>query len=150
MPKPLPRNIYRIVEGKLHNEASLHEIIRKGRQAILTGTSSHDNGVPSGHSKHSDPTAVKGMLLSDGTKEMRQAQGWIEAIDETRAYFAKTAQEQVLTRFYGRKIGTGRYLQKYKISKSYFQALRDDVVTHCAMQAMSRRLIWLEKPRDGR
>lgn len=141
MAKPLPHQVYRIVEGKLHNEKALLDTIQNGRRGILADGPSHDNGVPSGHSKHADPTAVKGVLLSDGTREMQRAERWLRAIADTRSYFALLPEERVLNGFYGRNVGIKGFLQDCDISKSRFYDLRDNIVYHCAFQAASHGLI---------
>ena len=143
--KALPKQHYRTVEWHLHNRATLYETIRNGRRTILDGGSSHDNGVPSGHSKHSDPTAVKGILLSDGTREMQRATRWIAAIRDTEKYFSGGPEVLLLTHFYGGNIKVPEFMRKHGMTKTKFYDLRDRIVNHLAMQAIGRGLIRMDR-----
>lgn len=140
MPVPIPAKVYKSVEWHLHNVKAIREQIDNARAAVMQSNRAFDLGVPSGHSKHADPTAAKAIALIDSTKK---AENWLKAIKQTRLYFDGMPQAVLFTRYYGAGISSTELSTQIGIDRTKLHRWRDEIVTRCAMEAVARGLIRL-------
>ena len=140
MPVPIPAKGYKSVERHLHNVKAKREEIDRARAAVMQSNRAFDLGVPSGHSKHADPTAVKALALIDSTKK---AEKWLEAIKQTRLYFYGMPQAVLFSQYYGAGISSTELSAAVGIDRTKLHRWRDEIVTRCAMEAVARGLIRL-------
>lgn len=149
----IPVKVYKNVEWHLHNERAIVKKAVENRKNVLEEVLDgcglkHDNGLPRGIGKHSDPTAVKAMILVRATEEVDKAEAWVQAIRETYEYFNGTNVGLMAASFYGRGITIKALASLMEIDEKTVDRLRDKFVCTCAIMAAARGLVNIEQ-REG-
>lgn len=138
MPKPIEKAVYKTIEWNLHNVSTLKRIVEEKRSEVLQGSGpDRDPGVPSGTSKHSDPTAVKALSIVDCRESL-----WLSVISATYAYYADFTPEGRMARlFYGHCVSVDAVSEEMGVDRRTISYYRDGFVMRCALFAAEKRLI---------
>lgn len=141
MAKPVEKSIYRTIEWNLHNAERLRREVEEMRDSLINSSGeSLDAGMPKGHSKHSDSTALKAVALADYRPAL-----WLEAIGDTMGYYHKHTPEGRMARlFYGRTVTVDKVARHMCLDRRTVLYYRDAFVTRCALYATQRGLIVIE------
>lgn len=139
--KAIDYKTYQSIEWHMHNLHRLQKGAARARQDVLYGSVGVDFNTPTGHSKHADSTAQKGLKLADGCYSSR----WINAITRTCAYFDGQQEAHIMALFY---LGNGKIAEvaeKLGVDRRAMARMRDNVVYRCAMYAAADGLIKLDR-----
>jgi len=142
MAKPIPDNLYRHIEWRLHNRKMIAATVDAARQDVLYGRGKSSMNTPRGHSKHSDPTAAKGIMLAEIDTGTERA--WLAIIDDGFAYYAGTQVCNMAKRFYGGNVKVKDVAGKLRVHTQTVNRLRDSFVYYCAIRAAERQIIDLD------
>lgn len=141
MAKPIEKGMYKTIEWNLHNVKALEKQVQAAREAVInSGGMSQDLGMPRGHAKHADSTALKAIAIAD----CKPAQ-WLEAIRDTLDYYSEATPEGRMARlFYGRGVTVDTVAGRMRLDRRTVMYYRDAFVTRCALYATQRGLIKIE------
>lgn len=148
MAKSLEHSAYKRIEWFLHHYYELGKEIRECRDDVLYGSANIDLRTPRGHSKHSDSTAAKGLLLA-GSRQVQYYTNWKKAIDLTIDYFRNHPQGQTESQFffafYGEKKRLAAIARNMDVSTRTLERARDTIVSRCGLYAAKYGLITLDE-----
>ncbi len=139
--KAIDYKTYQNIEWHMHNLPRLQKGAAYTRSDVLYGSVGVDYNTPTGHSKHGDPTAQKGLKLADGCTASR----WIDAIKRTYAYFDGLHEANVMLMFYFSDGKISDVAATLKVDRRSMSRIRDNVVYRCAMYAAADGLIKLDQ-----
>lgn len=80
--KIVPESHYRIIEGVLYSYSSKIQTVADWKESVLYSSRKPDDGMPRGHARISDPTAMAAERLDNPPPRILEAMQWIDVVDE--------------------------------------------------------------------
>lgn len=138
----VPPSVYKRVEWYLHNRQEVRDKIAEYRDGVLMDGPSLDRGMPQGHSRHGDPTALRAIRLAHAPRWVREYESWMWVVGKTFDHFRGTRNGEMMRLYYGtgRKAGEVLELMELDRERSFYD-LKTEVVCYAAMAAIQKGLI---------